>query len=552
MVSPYLALGLAVLVLGAAAYFAARHAPAGWPDEAARVLGHRRAPLFFGVVTALLFCWVAGSTLDVEPISTDEASYLLQARIFAAGRVTAPAPPIIEFFEQPWVVVTPRIYSKYPPGNALALAPGVALGLPWLVPFLLNGVAGAMIFALLRRAAGAPTAILTWSAWVLSGMAMAWQTTYFSEVALQVCWLGAAACVWRWWDGGSRRWLVFAALLAGFGAVTRPLSILLLSLPLMGVVLVGARRSGRWRDVAFATLAGAAMLLILPAWNLGTTGSATRSPLREYTESYIPWDRLGFAIDSTAALRPAPPDLAPIAQQLARVHREHTAARLPATLLERIERVGNLLFTQWRLLLLFTTLVGVFALRRMTWLALSSALLALLGHLVWAHQSGWALYYAESAPLWFLPGALGLVFLLERGIRALAPGAEAAPRVALAVALAAPALFILSVIDSGTYREWRSVRAGESRALTEVVTHGPERAIYFVRYGPVTSGRPSLIRNDPFLGAARAWVVYDRGEAANDSLLRLAPDRVPFLVDVERREITALRPGANQAAAPTP
>lgn len=530
---------VALVVLTVAAVVAARYAPAGWPAEAERALRHRLTPLAFGVITALALGWVAGGTLDVEPISTDEAAYLLQARIFASGHITAPGAPIPEFFEQAWVVVAPRIYSKYPPGNSLMLAPGVALGLPWLIPFLLNGVAGCLLFALLRRAVGAPAAVLTWSAWVLSGMAMAWQTTYFSEVTLQVCWLGATAAVWQWWDGGARRWLILAALLAGFGAVTRPLSMLLLSIPLAGAVAVAARRSARWREVAVAALAGLAVVMLLPAWNLGTTGSVTRSPLREYTETYIPWDRLGFAIESTAAVRPAPPDLAPMAQQLMRVHREHTVARLPATLGERVGRVAGNLFTHWRILLLVTALVGVFALRGPALLALSSVVLSLLGHLIWAHQSGWTLYYAEGAALWFLPGALGVVWLLQRGMRARAPTGDFAPQVGLAVVLAAPVLFALSIIDSSVYREWRSVRAAESRALTDAVARGPERAIYFVRYGPMTSGHPALIRNDPFLADARAWVVYDLG-SRDQELLSMAPDRQGFLIDEADRSIEPL------------
>ena len=100
---------LAFLVLTVAGFLALRYAPAAWADRADRWLKARATPWILGMVTALTFCWVAGGTLNVEPISTDEASYVLQAEIFAAGRVTAPAPPIQEFFEQAWVVVSPRI-----------------------------------------------------------------------------------------------------------------------------------------------------------------------------------------------------------------------------------------------------------------------------------------------------------------------------------------------------------------------------------------------------------------------------------------------------------
>jgi hypothetical protein len=519
-----------------------RSLPSGWGERAAGWLDHRWTPIGVGAATALLTLWVAGGTLHVEPISTDEAAYLLQARIFARGAAAAPAPPIIEFFEQAWVVVEPRMFAKYPPGHSLALMPGVAVGLPWLMPFLLNGAIGALLFMLGRRAAGAPAAALAWSAWVLSGMAMAWQTSYFSEVTLLATWLVAAWCTWQWLDGGPRRWLVAAALAAGFGVLTRPLSILLLLLPLLIPVLRRAQVGRRWREVGAATLIGGAALLVLPAWNLATTGEAGRSPLRSYTETYLPWDRLGFAIDSTAALRPPPPDLAGIAPHLARVHRAHTIERLPATLLERAERVADLLFGHWRGLFIGLALIGIWRLRAAAWVALAAAIAQFLGHAPWGHEAGWTIYYAESAAAWFLPGAVGMVVLIGWLGRRSAPQSDRPEqRTALAVVLLLPLLLYHSVENSAPYREWRARRAADSRALTDLVEAGPGRAIYFVRYGPLTSGRPGLIRNDPWLATARDWIVYDLG-ARNDELRRMAPERVAFLVDVAGRTVTPLPP----------
>lgn len=539
MSSPDLLIALVALL--AAGLVAGRLFPLRVAERARRLLEHRRAPWVFALLTALTCWWVAGATLDVEPVSTDEAAYLLQARIFATGHVTAPAAPIAEFFEQAWVVVAPRIYAKYPPGHSLALAPGVALGLPWLVPLLLNAVAGGLLFALLRRAVGAPAALLTWIAWVLSGMAMAWQTTYFSEVTLLACWLGAVALGWRWLDGGSRGWLLGTAVLSAYAVMTRPLSILLLLVPVGVAILRNAARTARWREVIQAAVLGAALLLVIPAWNLATTGAAGRSPLREYTETYLPWDRLGFAVESTAARRPAPPDLAGIAPQLVRVHREHTIARLPRTLLERAEWISRQLFSQWRVLLALFALVGIWRLRGPGWAAVGAALAQFFGHAIWGHEAGWTLYYAESAAAWFVPGAVGTVAALTWLVGKWRGGEEVAARVALACCLAAPVLVLLSVQESGAYREWRARRAADSHALIEVVRTGPGHAIYFVRYGALRSGRPGLIRNDPFLAEARDWIVYDLG-SRNDELRRLAPDRAAFLVDVDARTVTALPP----------
>jgi hypothetical protein len=532
---PYELLGLGVLIV--AALLAARFAPRTAVLQAERALRSRRTPLLVGVATALAFLWVAGGTLAVEPLSTDEASYVLQAKLLAQGRITAPGAPIPEFFEQPWVIVSPSFYSKYPPGHALALAPGVALGLPWLIPFLLNGVAAALGFALLRRAAGPAAALLVWAAWLLSGMAMSWQASYFSEVTLLACWLGGAAAFWRWLDGHGRKWLLLAALCSGYGALTRPLSILLLVLPL-AVPLVRAAR-GRWREVGLATALGGAVLLVQPAWNLATTGDALRSPLRVYTETYLPWDRLGFAIDSTPPLRAPSEDLRAIASHLVKVHREHTVARLPETLLERADHLRRLLFSGWRWWLIYFAVLGLWRLRGAAALAFASALAQFFGHAIWAHEAGWTLYYAESAALWFLPAGLGFAWVVERIARREAPADERSARAALAVLAALPLLLALSVGDSAGYRGFRGIRMAELGNYTTLVREGPADAIYFVRYAEERSGRPAVIRNFPPLESAKAWVVYDLGPR-NQELLRAAPGRTGYLVDEGTRSVTPI------------
>jgi len=52
----------------------------------------------------------------------------------------------------------------------------------------------------------------------------------------------------------------------------------------------------------------------------------------------------------------------------------------------------------------------------------------------------------------------------------------------------------------------------------------------FIRYAPAHPIYRSLIANEPDLASARAWLVYDRGDD-NARLVRLAPDRVPYVYD---------------------
>jgi hypothetical protein len=55
----------------------------------------------------------------------------------------------------------------------------------------------------------------------------------------------------------------------------------------------------------------------------------------------------------------------------------------------------------------------------------------------------------------------------------------------------------------------------------------------------------SFVKNAPLQDTARVWSAYDRGED-NARLLRLAPDRVPYLFDMGAGRIVPLaeaRPG---------
>ena len=499
--------------------------PARATERSAALLNGRALPLLLGILTALLLGWVGGGGLRMTPISTDENAYLLQARLLAHGQVAGPPAPIPEFFEQPWVMVTPRTYAKYPPGQSLVLTPGVAMGLPWLVPALLLIATGALVFLLARRIGGPGAALLTWCAWVLTPMTMAWQSSYFSEITSAAGWLTALWTLWRWHDGAGQRWLVFTALALGCTAVTRPYTALLLGLPILAVAAVTIVRRKAWGDGLRAGLAGGALLAILPLWDHATTGRWTESPLSQYTATYLPWDRLGFAIDSTPPLRASAADFVPIASHLLAVHRAHTVARLPETLLERVQWVMRMTWNGWRVVLIPLALLGLLALGRPGWIAVGSGVLLFLGHLVWGHEARWTLYYAEATPVWLLAAGAGAAWLARRGW-----GEAGKQKLGALVLLAAPVLLGLSVLDGRGYRAFRAERAAATDRFTAFIGSEPGKTIWFIREAPDPTGQPVLVVNDPDWTGARTWIVHDLG-ARNEELQRLAPDRAAWLVD---------------------
>src|SRR6266516_4660910 len=116
-------------------------------DAVSRVLAGGGAVAVVALLSAAT-TWIVWRSLNDVATVHDEASYLLQAQLFARGEWTAPAAPIPAFFEQFHIFVDPVIASKYPPGHSLLLVPGIWFGLPGLLPLLLVAASGALVFAL--------------------------------------------------------------------------------------------------------------------------------------------------------------------------------------------------------------------------------------------------------------------------------------------------------------------------------------------------------------------------------------------------------------------
>ena len=86
------------------------------------------------VAMFVLASTVAWGVFEAMPHLKDEHAYLFQAKVFAQGRITNPAPPMAEAFFVPYVVTRDgQQFGKYPPGYPLLLAAGVVLGRPWVV-----------------------------------------------------------------------------------------------------------------------------------------------------------------------------------------------------------------------------------------------------------------------------------------------------------------------------------------------------------------------------------------------------------------------------------
>jgi hypothetical protein len=218
------------------------------------------------------------------PYIYDEFSYILQADTFAHGRLANPTHPMWPFFETIYVLQKPACASKYPPGQALAMAAGQRLlGHPWFGVWLSCGI-------LMAALCWAMQAWLPGRCWLL-GAAIALQLCFFSYW-MNSYWGGAVAAaagalVIGAYGRIARRGAPGFAWVLGAGAVvlmlTRPYEGLLLVTPVLAMLAARNRRKQVWLPILIVGLAGAAWLGF---YNYRITGNPWRLPYQEYVSQY--------------------------------------------------------------------------------------------------------------------------------------------------------------------------------------------------------------------------------------------------------------------------
>jgi hypothetical protein len=495
-------------------------------------------PWLVGVVAIAVTLVTWGS---IQPVAVyhDEAAYLLQAGIFAQGRWTGPPPPIPAFFEQFHVLLSPGLAPKYPPGFALALVPGSWLHLPALVPLLLTALTAALGFALARRIVGGPVALLTTAIWLASPGNLRFRAGYFSEILTSLLWLAGWWALLQWRSSSRVSWLLALAGCVGLCAITRPLTALVFALPVGAVVLRDVARRRAWGQLAAAIALGTSIVMLMPLHNSKVTGNWRTSPYARYTTLYLPFDRMGFGLDSTPAAAPLPADMQALSAYFGGAHAKHTARRLPVIAMQRARAVLTDMGGPPALAAAALALLGLPGAPAAVLFAAGTALLLLLAHLPYAHFNNWTLYYLEAFPVIALLLALGIARLGRLLIgNSLEPG-DTAKRVDWLLVATAAGVFLVLPFRVQSARSEHLRNAAAQLYFQELLQAVPQPAVVFVRYGPRHVSHYSLIQNPVDYDTAPVWLVYDRGRE-NADLLALAPGRAAYLYDEELGALTPL------------
>lgn len=247
----------------------------------------------FASLTLAVTALIARIVLEGIPHVQDSVTYLFQAQLFALGRLSAPAPPLPEFFEQEFVLVhAGQWFGKYPPGQPLLLALGVRIGAPWLISPIAAAGAVTLTLEAGRRMYGPGTAILAALFMLTSPFFLLMSGSMMSHPA-GLFWtaLLVVATVDAWQRPGRAAWFL-AGLALGMLAITRQLTAVALGTPLLLMLATRLARTpadapGRSALFSVGALPPLAFLLFFNWQLLG-------DPLQSPYEKWWDFDRIGF------------------------------------------------------------------------------------------------------------------------------------------------------------------------------------------------------------------------------------------------------------------
>lgn len=233
-----------------------------------------RIPLAAALLTVAAAAALSVGVYERQPHVQDEVAYLHQARMFAAGRVSMPAPPVPQAFEY-FLLDVDRDHAAaaVPPGFAALLAPVVRSNLAWLVNPLFGGLNVWLLYLVLRRFYAPPvpalgSLLLAASPWHLFlAMSFMNHTTVLTAVLLAVLGLMRGSAVGAAGAGVALGWI----------SLSRPLDFMVFAALLCAWVV---RRRKLWPALLSA---GAVAALVLP-YNQAVTGNAFSFPLSRYMD----------------------------------------------------------------------------------------------------------------------------------------------------------------------------------------------------------------------------------------------------------------------------
>ncbi|HEU4680802.1 MAG TPA: hypothetical protein VFS51_03595, partial [Gemmatimonadales bacterium] len=229
-------------------------------------------------IALVLYLVISQAVFSGRPLLVDEIVQVMQARIFAAGRLWLPTAPFPEFVSTLLMVdVGPRTYGQFPPGGPAMLALGELLDATWMVTPVFGAISVLLFGLLLRDIESRPMArLLALLLFAFAPFVALMAGSYMNHVTCGTWLLLGIVGLVRSAAAAKPRsgWAWLGGLGFGMAATIRPGDAAAFAIPAAVWWLASAVRDRtRWRD-AFAAAAGVALPTAVLLWvNWRTTGA---------------------------------------------------------------------------------------------------------------------------------------------------------------------------------------------------------------------------------------------------------------------------------------
>jgi hypothetical protein len=250
------------------------------------LMGIRPVYLILAVALWLLIItsYVSWQVFGGIPHVGDSVCQIFVAKTFLHGQLWAQPPPLElqPFFFETFLNDTGKWYSQYLPGFALLMVPMVVIGATWLLNPLLTALTVPIAYGIGKAAdndrLGRYTVLLLAACpfvIFMAGGQMNHPAMLFWGCLAILSFLKLSGNRWRWWA-------FWAGLALGMGVITRPLTGVVIILPLL-LYWFNIVRSGHgihrsdtsiWlRQLSLMALGAAGPIIFLLIYNTSTTGS---------------------------------------------------------------------------------------------------------------------------------------------------------------------------------------------------------------------------------------------------------------------------------------
>jgi hypothetical protein len=447
-----------------------------------------------------------------------------QTKIFAQGKLFAPAPFDFRFFFTPTIVHNGKWFSYTSPGHSILLLPFYLLGITYLTGPVLGTIALFLLYLFAEKytdpriarlslllAATSPFMLL-----LFGSQEFHISSTFFTLLALFSL-LKATKRTTDEKNSFTRKiWALVSGLSLGMVFLTRPWTAIGIGIPLIIIALFKIRNS-----LLPFLLGGLLMVLLHLLYNRALTGSFLTFPYQLFGR----YHQLGFGAGIGAPTFNLP---------------GHSPLKLVINLLYNLF-VLNLHLFGWAFLSLTFLILGLgtrgYYRHLLLWLPAAGLFIAY--SLYWFHGiTPWGpKYYSEALPFFIITGAIGIS---QTGKGRTNPwlGNDFTLR-----AIPFLILYSLLIYIPTTFTYLSSGRWGETPKIAYSVQRAKiHNAVVFIHTDETTGSfdyTSAFIFNDPFL---KGDVIFPRdlGTGENQRFLRMFPDRSAYIYDFKTETLIPL------------